>query len=138
GHVGVPAALVAVAATVGALVPAPIDGQDLGVVVDGVVLERVGVRDLAEVAGEGDLLGVVDLLPAQEHDLVAEERLLDALDRGPPERLRVSVPLDLRADVTRYLLDLYVLIALSVSHCLSPPPPRARGVAKRIHGTCLL
>ncbi len=79
---------------------ARIDGEDLRVVLGRGVVVRVGVGELAEVAGEGDLGGVVELLPPEEDDLVAMEGLLDRLDGLGGQRLGEVHAVDVGSDVT--------------------------------------
>lgn len=77
------------------------DRVDLGIAVRRVVVVGVGVGEVAELAGEGDLRGVVEVLVPEEHDLPAVEGfahqglVLDGQRSGEVEAL------DQRTGVTR-------------------------------------
>jgi len=65
----------------------------------------VGVGELAELAGEGDLRAVVEALGAEEDDLVLEQRGADRRDGRRVERLGQIDSAELGADVSGHAGD---------------------------------
>ena len=108
GHVGVPAGEVAVLAApvlraellaVPLLVPPRVHGEDLRVVLRRRLVVRVRVGKLAELPAERDLRGVVQMLPAEEDDLVPVQRVADRGHLLRCEGARDVDVRDVRADV---------------------------------------
>ena len=65
----------------------------------GAAEDDMGGRRRAELAGEGDMLGVVEVLIAEEHHLPGQERVTNGADVGVRERCGQIDAADFGADV---------------------------------------